>query len=128
LDGNRPDILILADTNNNYSGRTTIKGSTLKLSRGSNTLNINGNGNVTINNSGIFKLNGNNQEICALSDDDNGNSRITLNCGNITDSSSGGSLVKTGSGELALTGSNTYSGGSLTGNTNSFTRKYRYLC
>ena len=110
---------------NTYTGGTTITAGTLQLGSGSATLGTN-TGSLTVT-AGLLDLNGYSVGVGALSGAgtiDNvaggGTSVLTVGNGNATGATFAGtiqnssgvvSLVKTGTGTLTLTGSNTYSGG-----------------
>jgi autotransporter-associated beta strand protein len=108
--------LLTLMASNTYSGGTTVTGGVLQLGLGGSLLAT---GALTVN-GGIFDLNGNNQTVGGLSGTGgtlylNGDGELTVN--QATTSSFAGSiegsgkLIKTGSGTLTLSGSNTHTGG-----------------
>ncbi|XHR27508.1 MAG: autotransporter-associated beta strand repeat-containing protein [Chthoniobacteraceae bacterium] len=120
-DATHTGILILTNVNT-YDGGTTINAGILALS-GSGALNANG----AVAVSGTFDISmAKDQTIGDLSGSgvvNLGSNRLTLNLGDSTFSGSindgglaggtGGSVTKRGSGTLTLTGTNTYTGGTI---------------
>jgi autotransporter-associated beta strand protein len=112
-----PGTLILAGTNT-YTGATTISGGRLELA---NPAALAG-GNLTVN-SGTLDLNGFSLSVASLSgaagtvDNFFAGGNVTLSAGSgnfsgtIADTTGALSLVKIGAGTLALTGTNSYTGG-----------------
>ena len=118
-----PGFMVLSGTNNTYSGGTTVRAGTLQLGSssalGSTTANLAVNG-------GLLDLHGYNAGATVFSGSGGGidnlapssTSTVTLGNGNASGSYAGTilssvgaiSLVKAGSGALALTGNNLYAG------------------
>jgi outer membrane autotransporter protein len=108
---------------NNYAGTTAITAGTLQLSGGTNRLPVST--ALSMSNSAIFDLNGQNQTIASLSSA-SALTSITLGSGTLSvnqstnttyaGSISGtGGLTKLGVGTLLLSGDNTYSGATTVG-------------
>jgi autotransporter-associated beta strand protein len=102
-------------TPNTYSGGTIINGSTLTSGVNNALLPT---GNLTVNSPGVFNLNNFNQNVAALA----GSGSIVLGSGNLTTAtavnstfsgviSGTGTFTQAGISTLALTGQNTYTGG-----------------
>ena len=106
-------VLILTNPTNNYSGGTTIASGTLSFANGA----LSSSGNSTVSAGTLQWSAGNTQDISArLILQNSGSATLDTNGNNVTmatgfGGSSSSSLTKAGSGTLALTGSNSYSGG-----------------
>ena len=127
LSSSYANTTILSNTANDYAGDTTVKQmGKLKLGASNVISNGAGKGNVTINANGCFDLNGFNEAINGLAgsgtvDIVSAGGSSTLTVGNadvsstfrgvIQDTTGALALVKTGTGTLTLSGSNSHSGG-----------------